>query len=268
MNESQKSIPEIELEVTSLPSRGLTYPKGAKLKYRTYTFGEIRKASTSTLRMESSIQLALDGVTASFNTKDLTLMDCLYIGILRKVSSLNGMQFEVPFQCTKCNEVAKNHFSQNDISFRDIPEEVTELPIVTTISGQELHFSPMTVGDYLTLKSGTHDGILKEGKVDRVSTQAISIKNMSFHKSYELLYSVTDLEEIEILTEVDKLLLHDIKPLNGVCNNKVEGKVCGEHNNIKLEGREALLTPFRSSEGSTRTRIRFGTTPKSESVSN
>ena len=262
-----KFIPEIELDVTKLPSRGLSYPTGAKVKYRTYMFGEIRKASTSTVGIEASLKLAMKGITASFGVKNLTIMDGLYIGILRKISSLNGLQFEVPYVCATCGKTDKGKFTQNDIKFNDIPDEVTELPICCEIDGKELQFKPMTVGDYLTMKAGTYDSIFRDEKLDKVAAHAICIKNMNFKEAYDLLYDLADTEDMEVITEIDKLLAHDIKPLDAICKNEIDGKVCGGKNSLKLEGREALISPFRNAEGATGTRIRFGVTSESEPTS-
>ena len=260
------AIPKIDLDVTKLPSRGVPYPKGAQVSYRTYTFGEIRKASTSSVSTKAALKLALSGTTASFGARNLTLMDALYIGILRKVSSLNSMKFEVPFVCTKCKSQSKGIFTHENIEFKDLSDEVTQLPLVTEINGRELHFGCMTAGDYLSLANGTYDAILKEGKIDRVASLAITIRNMNFAEAYEFLYGITDLDDVEVLTEVDKLLSHSLKPLAVACLNKIDGEQCGGINHVKLEGREVLLTPFRESEGSARARIRFGTAPKPESV--
>lgn len=266
MTEENKFIPEVELDISKFPSRGICYPTGAKLKYRTYTFGEIRKVSSSNSGTLESIKLTLSGITADFNTNDLTLMDCLYVGILRKLSTLNTIKFEVPYICTKCKESSKGYFTQDDIEFRDLSDDITGLPLVCNVNKKDLHFSPMTVGDYLKLLSGTYDSVYKEGKVDRVAAQAITVKNMEFKEAYEFLYGLTNPEDVEVLTEIDKLLLHDIKPLKASCTNQIEGKTCMGENSIKLEGREALISPFRKSEKSVRNRIRFGITPKSESV--
>jgi len=266
MTES-KFIPEIELDVTKLPSRGLSYPTGTKIKYRTYTFGEVRKISTSNMSIESSLKMAIEGIETDFGAKNLTLMDALYIGILRKISSLTEMKFEVPYMCTKCKKAAKGVFNHNDITFRDIDKDVSSLPIYIDLGGKELAFSPMTVSDYFELTSGKHDDVFKDSKIDRVAVQAISIKNMSFKAAYEMLYKVNTPEDIELITEVDRLLLHDIENLKTTCRNNVEGKTCGGENSIKLEGREALISPFRSSEGTVRNRIRFSSTPKPQSIS-
>ena len=141
MNESKeeskdkdsKFIPDIEIDVSKLPSRGLSYPKNAKVKYRTYMHGEIRKASTSTLGIENSLKNAIDGIDASFGVNNLTLMDAIYISILRKVSTLNSMKFEVPFMCSKCSSMGKGRFSHTDIEFNDVNKDVESLPLYVTI---------------------------------------------------------------------------------------------------------------------------------------
>lgn len=261
------SIPRIDVNVEKLPSRGIPYPKGTQISYRTYTFGEIRRASTSSVSTHGALKLALSGINCSIGNKNLTLMDALYIGILRKLSSLNSLKFEVPFVCRKCKSQSKGLFTENDLEFYDLSSDVTALPLVCDVNDRELTMSPMTAGDYLTLRSGVYDSIFKEGKVDRVASQAITVRNMQFAEAYQFLYELSNPDDVEVLTEVDKLLVHELKPLKVSCMNKVDGETCGGINHVKLEGREVLLNPFRESEGSARARIRFGATQQPKPVS-
>lgn len=269
MNESKEElkadfIPEIEVDPKNLPSRGLSYPANAKISYRTYMHGEVRKVSTSSLGIENSLNIAMSGIKASFGTDRLTLQDAVYIAIMRKVSTLNSMEFEVPYVCSKCKTTVSARFKHTDINFNDIDKRVESLPMFIELSGEEFQISPMTVKGYLDLKSGLYDGIIKGEGIDKVAVQAISVTNMDFKKAYDHLYALRDAEDIEVLEEIDKLVYHDLKPLETICRNPVNEKVCGTKNFIKLEGREALISPFRKPSKLVGTRIRFSSTPKSE----
>jgi hypothetical protein len=253
MSEQTKEIPEIELQVNSLPSRGVPYPKGSWVKYRTYTWGEVRKSSTATLGVVETLQNSLSGITTSFDKMDLTVADALYLGIARKISTFSGMQIEVPYVCRYCGSSNKGHFTHRDISFRDLPDEVTAFPLEAELDGKLCTFSPMTVRQYLELNSGKYEKILDDGKIDEVAVQATWIKNMPYEKAYSLIKNLRNIEDFEIITEMDALLLHDMERMEFTCSNKK----CGQTNSIRLEGREALLRPFRERKGLNGGRIRI-----------
>lgn len=265
-------LPEIVLDIAKLPSRGVPYPVSAKVKYKTYTFGEVQEASTSNWDIVDSIKLALKGIEAEggLDKYQLTLLDVLYIGILRKVSSMNELKFEMPYMCRGCMQKTKGIFSEKDIEFRDLSSDVIELPIKATIAGQELDFAPMTVKEFLDLHGGRHKNVIG-GKVNKMSIYATMIKNLRFEESYKLLTTNRNNEDNELLEEIDRILLHDMKPLIATCSEEVEDEdgeksKCGFQNALKLEGREALLRPFREGKGSARDRVRFSTKPSSEHV--
>lgn len=269
---SKQFLPEMEIDIETLPSRGVPYPKGSKLSYKTYSFGEVKKASVSNMGMVPSLKLAISGVTADgFDPRQLTVIDALYIGLLRKVSSMGGLEFEIPYACHACGSPSKARFSHSDITFRDLSDEVTELPITAEIAGVDYKFTCMTVKQFLELHSGRYDKVFKEGKIDRVAVYASMITNVPFAQAYDALYDNRDPLDIEVLNEIDKLLVHDIKALKTTCKaeSTEEGnsKTCDTVNLVKLEGREALLLPFRKGEKTARNRIRLGSTSESECVS-
>jgi hypothetical protein len=265
MNES-KFLPEIELDAAQLPSRGLAYPEGSKVYYRTYMHGEIRGVSTSTVGIENSIKTAMSGIRTSIGVRSLTLQDGIYIAILRKVSTMSGMKFEIPFMCTACDQKTNGVFTHTDIEFEDIDEQVETLPLYADMSGKEVEISPMTIGDYLDLKEGKYSSIIKGGIVDKAASQAIMIRNMDFSEAYKLVYELSDANDIAMVTELDKLLFHSVKDLKGICRSEVNGSKCGHVNMVKLGGMEALISPFRESKGITGTGIRFRPSPKPEST--
>jgi len=258
-------LPEIEVDPKKLPSRGLAYPPSAKISYRTYSHGEIRVVSTSTVGIDNSLKNALSGITTSFGNDSLTLQDAVYISIMRKISTLNTMKFEVPFACSKCSEPDKKLFSEKDIEFEDISNEIESLPLEIEIQGKTLSISPMTVREFRDLKNGKYNAIIVGGEIDKVSAQAVMVKNLPFKESYELLYGVKDPEDMDLLDYLDKALYHDMKPLKATCRNEIKGVKCNTTNYIKLGGRDALISPFRESEGTPRARIRFKSASKPES---
>ena len=265
MSEEKQFIPEITLDINKLPSRGLAYPEGARLKYLTYTFGEVQEASTSNWDIVDSVKLALKGIICEgFDKYQLTVLDVFYIGILRKVSSMNELKFEMPYICRGCMKRTKGVFTQNDIEFRDIDEAVKKLPIKAEIGGKQLDFSPMTVKEFLDIQSGRYANIIgKKDEMNKMAIYATMIKNLPFKEAYELLITNRNNDDNEVLEEIDRLLLHDMKPLITTCQEEVidmdgNKSKCGFENALKLEGREALLRPFREGKRPVRDRIWLG----------
>jgi hypothetical protein len=255
----QDNLPEILLVPSQLPSRGLSYPPTASISYKTYTFGEVKKASLSNLDLIKSLEIALSGIVCNFDKKLLTLMDALFIGVLRKVSTMGELKLKFTYVCKKCGNSNIHVFNHKNIEFNDISEEVKELPVSITLEGKDVTLSPLTVGDYFDLNNGKYSDIVKGREFDQTSIYAIMVRNMPFKEAYNLIYNLKNQEDIELLEYVDKLLLHNLKPLNAVCaNNK-----CGAESKLKLEGQEALIMPFREGERTFGDRIRYGNAPKS-----
>jgi len=263
----KKFLPEIQISVDKLPSKGKSYPKEATLSYKTYSFGDVKNASISNINIAKSIDLAVDGIIASFDKDTLTLMDTLYLGLLRKVSSFNGVEFTIPFQCEKCNEVSEGHFNHSDIVMDDLPDEVVELPIVFDLDGEnELHFSPMTIKTYKEIENGKYTKYCKGKKIDKLTTLALCCVNKPFEEVLHLLNNTYDPDIIEDLEHIDEVMLHGVKPLELICKKEVNGQQCNHTNSVKLEGLEHLLKPFRKGKPTDRRRIRFGNTPTPESI--
>ena len=258
MSESFNNIPEIELQAKQLPSRGVPYPESSWVKYRTYTWGEVRKASTSNLGVADTLKEALKGITCSFDKMSLSVADALYLGTARKISTFSGLQIEVPYVCRYCGHTNKGHFNHSDVTFRDLPREVVSFPIEADIAGRVLEFAPMTVKQYFDLHEGRYDRVTN-GKIEEVAVQAAWVKNLPYEEAYKLISSLTDVEDFETITEVDKLLMHDMERMKFVCENRT----CAQTNSIRLEGRDALLRPFRGREESKRNRIRLSAGTKS-----
>jgi len=258
--ESQNLLPFMEIECKHLPSRGLPYPIDSVLKYRTYTHGEVRQVSVSKPTIATLLQNILAGVKSdTVDINKLTIIDAFYIGILRKVSTLNGMQFELPFECESCGHKSKEIYSEKDIEFNDISSDVTALPIRVKLNGKECKFSPLTVKAFLDLESGRYSKFVKNSKANATAVEALQIENLEFKDAYDLLFNLTSHDDIADLEDVDKLLKHDLKPLIAICSNTLEdGSVCSFKNELRIEGRDALIMPFRGTQGLNRDRIRFG----------
>lgn len=270
MSETESRIPVIQVEPTKLPSRGVSYPPDVKISYKTYSFGDVKKSSLSVLSHEKTLEASLQGILVEGMDKDqLTINDAFYIALMRKLSSFGtGIQFKVPYVCRSCKKPSEHIFRVMDINFKDLNSSITSMPITIENlgcddngeGGKTVEFGLMTVKDYRKI----HSKDMKEyfNKIDSTALYAILVRNMSFEEAYEFISGLTDLDSIEILDDLDKLLDHSVKPLKATCIREVteDGKTapCGTENYIRLEGIEALLRPFRESGRTNKHKIRFG----------
>lgn len=264
-------IPFIKVKAKDLPSRGLTYPPDAEVSYRTYAFGEVKMSSISSPDIVSTIESVAEGIKIQgFGVRQMTFMDLLYIGTLRKVSTQQKSSYTMPYVCEHCGNEQELKFNETQLEFREVDQKVTEFPLVVPgIRGtQDLHFSPVTVDQMLNLYKGVYKDVIKGGMPDKTALLAISVVNMGFKDAYELLYSLTDPEDIELVHEADKLMMHDLKPLIATCVAEVERngskKICNGKNEVVLQGREALIRPFRTGDQPARRSISFGLSQHSE----
>ena len=225
--------PEIDVNELSdamkLPSKFLPYPKNCSIKFRPYTFGEIKVYNQSKLNAIDNIKFVLKGITCSFDSLLLTVSDFLYIGLLRRLATFGGSKFSLAHICKHCKERQTELFDNSSIEFQDIIAPA--LPARVNLSVGKLEFTPITLKDYIF--------ILEENKQsDDIALMAVQCRNKPFDEAYELIYNLSSTEGA-IIDKVDKSLYHSIKPLIFKCSK------CGEKNSIAVEGGTALIYPFR-----------------------
>lgn len=238
---AKNSLPEIAVDVTSLPSKGLAYPKNSSIKYIPYTVGDVKKVSQSKLGLKDTFCFLLEGIFTSFDKLLLTIPDVLFLGLLRKISSFSSSSVIIPFTCSKCkkdNEVTVNFTS---LEFQDI--SAPALPVIITISNREYRFMPLTLKNFFFLLD-------KGMEKDDVGILAAQCVNVEFDAMYRAILDFS-LEDYYLMQEVDRLLFHAPKPIEVKC-------VCGNLSSVELEGGQALVLPFRSDYKSIASRIRFG----------
>lgn len=234
-------IPEVSLEVKSLPSKALSYPPGSIIKYRPYSFGEIKKINQEKNSTKDTIEFALSGIQANFDVKKITISDLLFIGLLRKISTLGTTKVVIPYDCDKCKGKVREVVDTDKLEFDDI--QAPSLPVVCDFGGKDFKFMPLTVEGYLEL--------CDLGKQDEeLSMMAKQVTNVAFDESYKTFYNAT-IEDGKFLDDIDKYLYHGIKPISSTCTQ------CKNKISIELDGGQALLVPFRGDQVPTKTRIRF-----------
>ena len=247
-------LPEVSIELDTLPSRSIPYPENSKVKYRPFAFGEVKKLSESkNLSIRDRFKEVLNGIeTVGFNKGDLTLFDFLYIGLLRKISTLGSRELTAQFQCGKCHQKGSHKFTLDQIEFNDM--KAPALPISVDMWGRQgVEFSPPTVRDFVELaESGKHR--------DDVAMIASAVKNIPFEEAYALVYNSTA-DDVEALREIDEYLEHDVKPMEFVCGqvtDKELGTRCDNKIKIEVSEEDTLIMPFRRDKQPTSSRLRFG----------
>lgn len=248
-----KTLAKHTLDAKKLPSRGVGYPEGMTFSFYSYAWGEIKAFSITKMDYPTSIKKVMAGITPSveFDMKKIFLVDAFYLGIARRLASLSAMQAEMPYQCRSCESINKVVFTQKDIIFNDLSEEVQKLPISATIEGKEILLRPMVLETFYELHEGKYKSAIRSDGIDEIAINASWVTNMSFKEAYDLFYMLDKEEDTDVLHEIETLFKMDMKPLEHKCPNPK----CGKENTVKVAGRESFIMPFRSGNGDVRRRI-------------
>jgi hypothetical protein len=126
---------------------------------------------------------------------------------------------------------------------------VEALPLIATVgpSGaeKELHFMPLTVGQYIRLfRIGEHGSLM--------ACLSMMCRNYSDEEAREVLFNISGSDDIFIMKKIDDILDHGMKPVQSVC------QFCGRMNNVSVDGGDVLISPFREPGVSDKHKIRYG----------
>lgn len=239
------TIPRINLESTDLPSKGMLYPKGCEIIYKPYTYGEVTQVSNSKLSVKQNFELILKGIETSFDKNKLTLSDFLYIGLLRRLSTLGGTEFDCVYVCRHCNENKVGSLKTTELEFEEIT--APEFPISFKTPKGILKFKPITVGQYSDL--------LRDGKesdeIAKLSLECFDHPNLDVYDYIQNCPSNIG----RVFDRIDKLMAHGLKSHVFTCSDEK----CKKDTRVDLDGREvAILLPFRKSKSVDEGVISFG----------
>lgn len=258
--DTNHSIPDVNLKVKELPSRALSYPEGCEISYQPYSFGEIKRISKSkNMSMRKSLEEILSGVETSFDIDELTIADALYIGLLRKISTLGSNKVILRYMCGKCKQEGRHTIAVNELEFDEILNEYDDkeacLPIEAEFTFGLVKFNPLRVCDYLKMiDSNVEDDVIAKSAYEA---------DGEFDERYKQFESIRNPQDAEILDTVDKMLFHGLKPVKFNCKNKLQTeKVCDNKVRLELDGGQALIMPFREREDNVKSRIRLGSKAK------
>lgn len=232
----------------NLPSKFLPYPEGCSIKYRPFTFGEIKSFSQSKLTLKSRIEFMLEGIETSFPKQDLTYPDFEFILILRKYSTVGAGSFYIDVPCGGCKKELRVIFDLSKIEFDDL--ECKALPVRTTVGvDKELVFWPLTIGKYLEF----YDNKKAQEMNTELAILSYQVSNMPFEEAYNVIYNLSG-EDITVVQRIDNLLYHGVKNLEKVCDSED----CGYRNSVDISEEDVIFYPFRVGERPVEDRICFG----------
>jgi len=299
-----------QFQINKLPSGFLPYPENSRIIADTYSYGEIKRLSDSKIPLDIQYEILLEGIhVTGFDKKDITFFDFIFIGVLRKLSSIKDKGFSVPFVCPRCKKQNNPKLMLSDLGFSDL--EVPKLPVNLTLTDSNdgndsnntvLSFNPLTIGGFIEIfkkdmlyqKNDNNEYIRDtDGNYTNNLTSLMASQcTLDFDEAYKLIFNITDYDDIALLNEVDLLLGHGLEAIPVTCNQKIgkpspppqlstedklagkkqtqfindNRKPCGYIVNIKLDGGEALIRPFRADSKPTEHRIDFGNEGNSKSI--
>lgn len=247
-------IPEIDIALKDLPSQGKPYPPGTSVRYRPYTFGEVKKISQGSTEGRRRFDAIMAGVDCRGIDKwKLTLGDALYLGLLRKISSVGTSKAHIPYVCGHCgsrNVLVLDIGGADKVALEFDDIAAPALPIRVELSCGDRVFMPVTVGDFVARLDKL---VSPEGVEDGIAMLASYCVNVPFEQAYEEFSNVTGTDG-ELLNEIDRLLYHSAKDMITNCASEA----CGKKNSVELDGGQALILPFRTDQEPLGGRIHFG----------
>lgn len=197
---------------TELPSRYLPYPEGTKISYQGYYWEEINWFNHSTLPLWEQFPRILEGIHVSggMSAADLTFMDFLYIGVIRKVLTLGTPKFMVRYRAYGEDQSELLTFDALDFDDLDVPALPANLTIMDNRDVEKpvpikLVVTPLTVGSYMNLAQ-------QELHEDEIALMAGMITNFEFEEAHEILKKASG-KDLITFRVLDQRFNHGLKPV-------------------------------------------------------
>ena len=259
--------------VTQLPSNFLSYPKDVEVYFKPLTTGEIERLNESELSLSLKIESDMNSIfVRGMDKYQLTKDDYAYIALMRKLYSQDEVLGILTYRCEECQGINKVEFNLKDLEFT-FPE-VEKAPAVIKIGDYWLQIGFMTVAGMLELDKLQDTKALqasdsyammvqKVGKGETLET--VVWEEKSFEERVAIIESAWG-EEIEVLSTVDTMLYHGLKPIEFVCTatpvkmvneagEVVEAKECNHRQMEDLGDIFALIFPKRRTRNYLRSKI-------------
>lgn len=274
-------------EVKELPSRFLGYPAGTKIFISPYTFGAAMNIEMVGRNSLNAIEETLEGVKVEGLPKNmLTPQDILFLGVYRNLVSSKHDKISIKSICPKCLKENEEVQTLKTLKFKELDGFDAECyPIEVDFDNYKMWFGFVTYKDFkfCVQKYRGH-------KLFQLALQVLKYEDKSTGELIEkpnytlgskdakatLLIEkyVTEVRDIlrqfvdedkDALDEVvDILEDYGMKSIETTCKDEL----CKHTYSFGLEEEGVLVTPFRDSTKSARTRIKLRTSDidKSDSV--
>jgi len=252
------NLPVATLRGSGLPSRGLFYAKGYKVRFTPFPFNTMHKFTG-----ESEDQVSLRDIISICQrciSVDITKMlyeDFMYIVFLMKIQSLVIEEFTLPASCPHCNKLNEIIAKPTDIEFTDIQiESLADCATKLTYphdKGEtvEVTMLPPTVEYVLWLddfqarvdKGEADEDTLGLGMLDKdvdISTlvMAMSVKGESLPENFAILEACYGAENYAKLNSLMDSLEFGLIRVSSNCTE------CKEGIEVDVQEPRTLILPF------------------------
>lgn len=263
-------------EVKEIPSRFIPYPEGTRIFVQPYRAGEainIELVGRNNLRFMEEI---LSGVTVEGLPKNLlSPQDILFLGVYRNLVSSKHDKIDMKSICPYC--LNENHETQSlsSIKFKETDGFDKECyPIEVDFDNYIMHFGFVTYKDFdfcltkyrghklmqlalqvLDYQDKATGEIVKKPEYNAKTNkpQATAFIEKYVENVKTILYNFVD-EDKEALEEVISILEDfGLKPIETVCSDER----CKRTYSFNIDDEGVLVTPFRETRESARSRIKL-----------
>ena len=232
-------IESMTLPSSQLPSSGLFYPKDFTIKYRVYSFGELKYLTPKILSdsnvndVEDYINMCLNGISFNqeFDKMNLCYHDFIYISLLRYFPSLAKSSedpYDIVSSCPFCSTKNLSCVQLEEIEFNSIEDSSN---LILKNGSEEFQFVPLTIRRYLDLIRLKDDN--KKYDLDLLILAACVNNSKSILENYQSIYDSTDRSFIENIYKIDDKLNLSILPVKLNCSG------CQEEYLLRLDGSSA-----------------------------
>lgn len=237
------------LIVDVLPSKFLPYDIN-KLEVRSFTLGELKYLGSGDLSDESLVEVFKNCII-NYDIYKLSWSDFLFLATHISLFTIPSQKWTLRnLYChnEECGKlIDKTLTKETFLEFEDLG--FSDYPINAKINGYDLEFGVLTVQSHLNFIKNPPK--LSDHLISIYSLAGMVI-NKSIEEAFKILESTNDPIEIEMLTKIDKLLYHDVKPIKLTCDN------CKKEYEYTVGLEVSTLSPFRENEKSIDSRITFG----------
>lgn len=250
-------------DVRELPSNGLAYPEGAKLSYRTYTFGEMEAINRSTMPDYELVTIMLQGMWLKDGTTDITSrlaeMDANFMFIQRKLKTL-GVQdkFSITPKCPVCGKQLSKEYGLHDVVFDELKDKAPAMPMVLPLLDGPMKLTLPTILDWADLmRRNVPAEKEREFYLARMAERAGDTRPLNY--LMELIRGAKDPDDQAMLQQAYDITNVEAHDFVIECVGTTEEP----HDKFEVRVRPAevraeLVTPFRQPEAAPRRKIQFG----------